>query len=488
MTSVAISRHRTAIHRTEMSRPVRTAFADGLINSQTDVFDYGCGHGDDLQHLRRQNIQCSGWDPAHRPDARRNPADVVNLGYVINVIENQEERKEVLWNAWGLARKLLIVSARLTIEAKDDVANPFADGLLTRSGTFQKFYEQHELREWIDSSLNVSSVPAAPGVFYVFRDQALHQSFIASRYRRKTATPRVRRSDVLYEQHKELLNSLIGFLAIRGRLPDVSELETAERICQHFGGLKRAWSVIRHVTGDEQWEGIRQERSQDLLIYLALARFGKRPAFSHLPRDLQLDVKAFFSTYQRACTLADGLLFSAGKPEIIEAACRQSPVGKLTPSALYIHTSALPLLPPVLRMYEGCARAYIGAVDGANVIKLHRKKAQVSYLSYPDFESDPHPALAASLVVPLQSFHINYREYSDVPNPPILHRKEEFISKEHPLYLKFSRLTKQEEKHCLYDEPEKIGTRSGWEEILNKRHICYKGHRVILISRPANEL
>jgi len=470
-----------------MSRPIRAAFADGLINPERDVFDYGCGHGDDLEHLRRQSIKCSGWDPSHRPDAQRNPADVVNLGYVINVIENPDERKAVLTASWQLARKLLIVSARLTIEAKDEAGTPFADGLLTRTGTFQRFYEQNELREWIDSSLNVSSVPAAPGVFYVFRDQALHQSFIASRYRRRTAVPRVRRSDILYEQHKELLNSLIDFLTARGRLPDASESETVVEICQHFGSLKRAWKVIRRITGDELWESIRLERSQDLLIYLALSRFSKRPTLSQLPRDLQFDVKAFFSTYQNACVLADELLFSAGKSEIIEAACRQSSVGKLTPNALYLHLSALTLLPPVLRIYEGCARSYIGAVDGANIIKLHRRKPQVSYLSYPGFERDPHPALAASLVVPLQSFHIHYHEYSGAPNPPILHRKEEFLSKEHPLYLKFSRLTKQEEKHCLYDEPEKIGTRSGWEEILNKKCIGYKGHRIILIRRPVEK-
>ena len=45
----------------------------------------------------------------------------------------------------------------------------FADGLLTSRGTFQKFFDQQELRNWIDQMLSVMSVPAAPGVFYVFR-------------------------------------------------------------------------------------------------------------------------------------------------------------------------------------------------------------------------------------------------------------------------------------------------------------------------------
>ena len=108
-----------------------------------------------------------------------------------------------------------------------------------------------------------------------------------------------------------------------------------------------------------------------MLIYLALARFDGRPRFSDLPRVLQLDVRALFSTYRRACALADDLLFSAGNPQAIDAACCAALVGKLTPGALYVHVSALSQLPSILRIYEGCARTYIGIAEGANLIKLH---------------------------------------------------------------------------------------------------------------------
>ena len=134
---------------------------------------------------------------------------------------------------------------------------------------------------------------------------------------------------------------------------------------------------------------------------------------------------------------------------------------------------------PYSRVYEGCARAYIGAVEDANIIKLHRDAPQVSYLSYPQFERDPHPALAASLLVPLQTFRIQHRDYSGSNNPPILHRKEAFLSDAHPLYPKFSRLTRQEEKWGLYDKAARIGTRRGWEQILTERGIRLAGHRLV---------
>jgi DNA phosphorothioation-associated putative methyltransferase len=478
MKTAAIARYRTALNRREMSRPIRLALEDSLITNDVDVFDYGCGRGEDIRQLASRGISCTGWDPNHRPEGERSSADVVNLGYVINVIEDSSERVEVLRSAWNLARKLLIVSARLSVEAKNGDYVPYEDGCITSRATFQKYYEQHELRSWIDKVLEVQSVPVAPGIFYVFRDPNLQQGFIASRYRRTSAAPRQRLTDDIFEEYKSLLQPLMKFVALRGRLPDKSELDVWSEISSKIGSLKRAFSIIRKVTGGEQWEQIRAERSQDLLIYLALSRFGGRPRISQLPFELQLDVRAFFSTYSQACSQADELLFSAGKLNLVDDACRTSTVGKLTHSALYVHTSALPYLPPVLRVYEGCARAYIGAVEGANVIKLHRGKPQVSYLAYPEFETDPHPTLFASLTIPLKTFHIYYREYADTKNPPILHRKENFLSANHLLHEKFARLTRQEEHHHLYEQPELIGTREGWQQELDKRGLHLRGHRL----------
>jgi hypothetical protein len=63
--------------------------------------------------------------------------------------------------------------------------------------------------------------------------------------------------------------------------------------------------------------------------------------------------------------------------------------------------SALEELPPLLRIYEGCGRALTGTVDDTTILKLHRVKAQVSYLEYPDFDVEPHPALATVVVARL---------------------------------------------------------------------------------------
>ncbi len=43
----------------------------------------------------------------------------------------------------------------------------------------------------------------------------------------------------------------------------------------------------------------------------------------------------------------------------------------------------------------------------------------------------------------------------------------------------FARLTCQEEKHGLLDEPSGIGTRDGWSRRLAERGFALKGHRIV---------
>jgi DNA phosphorothioation-associated putative methyltransferase len=479
MGSPAVARHRTALKRVELSRPIRLGIQDSLITSQTTVLDYGCGQGGDVRQLREQGIPVAGWDPFYSPQDEHPPSDVVNLGYVINVIENVTERAKVLQEAWSCTKRVLIVSARLTVDGEFDSELPYRDGYLTRLGTFQKRFEQQELRQWIESALDESCVAAAPGVFYVFRDPSLKYAYLTARLHRVAARPKQHQPDEIFEAHKQLFEQLIEFFLARGRLPVEEEMPSLEPLCRRIGNIRRAFAIVRRLTGSIQWDKIRAERAQDLLVYLALARFSKRPKYSVLPLSLQLDLRAFFSSYKHACEDADALLFSAGKRELVENACRTSLVGKLTPTALYVHENTLEVLQPILRVYEGCARALVGAVDRANIIKLRFVEPIVSYLSYPNFETDPHPVLASSLLVHLQTLKMRFRQYSGAENPPILHRKEQFIRHDDPSWSKYERLTRQEQSKGLYEQPSEIGTLKGWQTILQSKNLRVVGHRVL---------
>ena len=478
-TVLSQNRRKTAIARTDYSRPIRIALTDGLIDPTTTVLDYGCGLGDDVRHLSLQGVSSWGWDPDHRQDATLAPARIVNLGYVVNVIEDIDERVECLKRAWSLARGTLVVSARLATDTADlKPVGAYGDGVVTSIGTFQKFYEQGELKDWLDEHLPGPAVPAGPGVFYVFREATDRIGFLASRYRRRgnTVLPSI---ELGIEEHKGLLQPLIEFFEQRGRIPADDELLGSEAIRERFGSVRRALRLIERGHDPKAWKQIVLGRGQDLLLFLGLARFDGRPLFGQLPMEVRRDVKSLFSTYRSACEQADVALLAVGDIARVQRAAKRSPVGKVTPSAIYVHESALDSLPPLLRLYEGCARRYIGRVEEANLVKLHTTEPMISYLSYPEFESDPHPALAHSLTVHLQTFRLRERDYRSSRNPPILHRKETFITPDYPLHAKFARLTRLEEAKGLFEDTTRIGTREGWNQQLRDKQVTLRGHRVV---------
>ena len=128
-------------------------------------------------------------------------------------------------------------------------------------------------------------------------------------------------------------------------------------------------------------------------------------------------------------------------------------------------------------MYEGAARAISGNVDDATLVKINRLKPQVSFLVYPDFDTDPHPALQASLVAKLGEIRLKHRYFGDSDNPPILHRKDSFVPESYPGYSKFARLTRQEEKAGLLSRSD-IGNRNQWREALADSGLVVRGHQL----------
>ena len=100
----------------------------GLANKDSSIFDFGCGRGDDLKLLKAMDYNAVGWDPVFSPDTEKMASDVVNLGFVLNVIERPAERVEVIREAYSLATDVLVVSVRLIHELPKEGLQPFKDG------------------------------------------------------------------------------------------------------------------------------------------------------------------------------------------------------------------------------------------------------------------------------------------------------------------------------------------------------------------------
>ncbi len=479
----AIARHRTAMARTGLSRPVALALDAGVINGGATVFDYGCGRGGDVARLHRAGIAVAGWDPAHAPSHPRTEADVVNLGYVLNVIEEPTERIHALTEAWKLTRHTLIVAVRPEWELATVEGRRFRDGVMTTKGTFQKFFGHDEFLHLVRTATATEPVVVAPGTVFVFRDQDRANDFRVRALRRRPTGPRLTATEARFNENRDVLEPLLDFIDEHGRLP--ADTDPAPRwgaVRDRFGSLRAAFGLIRRATGEERWEHARQRAEDDLAVFLALMAFGGRPRWSDLSDHLQLDIKALFGSYRQACSVADKLLFSLGDPKHLDEQLRRVSVGKILPDAVYLHSSAIPSSGPIIRLYEGCARALVGDVPGANVIKLSRTDRRVSYLSYPTFDLEAHPALVESLRIDLQTFSMKHRDFRSFENPPILHRKETLVADSYPRRDTFARLTRSEEARGLFDHDGHIGNRRQWEELLTEIGLKIKGHRLLRLE------
>src|SRR5262249_20655990 len=153
----------------------------GFLDGRGTVFDYGCGRGDDVRLLTALALDATGWDPHFAPENEKREADVVNLGFVLNVIEDRSERRAALAGAFALARKVLAAAALRGGGTAYEQHRLFRDGVLTTRGTFQKYFTQHELRAYLEDTLAREPIAVAPGVFFVFRDDAEEQRFLAAR-------------------------------------------------------------------------------------------------------------------------------------------------------------------------------------------------------------------------------------------------------------------------------------------------------------------
>ena len=186
---VDVVRHRTAIIRRDLSQPVQMLVSHRIVTESTTVLDYGCGQGDDVAALAANGFQAFGWDPHYAPDGPRRPADVVNLGFVLNVIEDRHERAETLMAAYGFARRALSVAVMPLGKYPFDGLRPYGDGYVTARGTFQKYFAQQELRDFIAQALGEAPVAFAPGIFVVFRDKELEQEVLFKRQARDIVRP-----------------------------------------------------------------------------------------------------------------------------------------------------------------------------------------------------------------------------------------------------------------------------------------------------------
>ncbi|MER8824028.1 DNA phosphorothioation-associated putative methyltransferase [Mesorhizobium sp. M0991] len=434
MTSATVHRHRTAMVRHTLSQPMSLAVRHGLIRPGVTVFDYGCGQGDDLRALAVAGVEATGWDPHFAPDISLQDAEIVNLGFVLNVIEDPAERVVALKAAWELARRVLLVSVLIVGAVPVDGLRRFGDGYLTARGTFQKYFQQSEFKVVLTQTAGVEPIALAPGIFALFRSPEDEQDFLLERRRGRRASTSKYRTDRrakvlsakphLADRIANAIDAIAKFALQRGRLPhpdevpsDVHDLLAAERV-----SFARAQDVSQGTRIDERlFERAAADRREDLLVHQALNLLNRsRSAYRPSPSMVR-DIRHHFGSQQQFAEQTLEYLHALADPQRTAAAMRRAADNGLgaidEDGRLVINSRRVVDLEGVLRCYVGCAVHLSGDIDHEHIVRLDPLRRRTTLFSL-TAKRQPFPETSTSIMIDLKRQDVIIRD-----DPRVLVRK-----------------------------------------------------------------
>lgn len=509
----AVQRHLTALSRNTLSAPVQLLLRHGLLEPGTSVFDYGCGRGGDVAALSANGFAAHGWDPHYAADQPTLEADVVNLGFVVNVIEDPAERVDALHKAFRLARQVMSVSVMLY--GSESAGRPFRDGFITSRNTFQKYFSQSEFKDYVEQVLHQEAFMAGPGVAFVFADKDCEQRFNAGRYRTRgiaarllaTRTPRVRiargpnekankqqrgpstsRGEAKLLQIRPLLDSLWATALDLGRFPEPEEVGDLAEVHSLIGGLNKAVRLIEQHFDQGILAAAASTRADDLLLHMAVQQFSRRPPYRQLEPRLQRDIKTHFGDYRSAQSAGLRLLQDASDPSQLFDACQRAATEGLGwlegQHSLQLHLSMVDRLPVLLRAYVACGLVLWESLSDVQLVKIHITSGKLTLMEFDDFDANPIPLLRRRIKVNIRKQDYDLFEYDGAEHQkPLLYRKSRFLHEDYPGYAEQSAFDDAVEATGILDGSEFGPSPDSLFERLELQRLSVSGTRLVRSER-----
>lgn len=433
-----INRERTAISRYQFSSPFQILDRVGMVSNKFDYLDYGCGLGGDASILESLGLVASAWDPNHRPEGELMARDIVNLGFVINVIEDRAERDEALKKSFSLSKRMLVVSAMIASDAHILKFQPYKDGVITSRNTFQKYYSQDDLREYIREVLNVDPVPLGQGVYGVFKDPSLEFEYLQNKFKARGRDRMVRRMLSNPERKKILVNdNLDELLAYWSRCLERGSLGTkksdigSEKLIAVFKTVSRINAIILEEFDEAELFESQRRLREELILVFAILRFSGKIVFKELAQEQQASIRSHFSNITELNEAIAEQLSKLTDTEAIErlscAWAREEGVGFVEEGkSLTFHKAFFASLPLTLKLYVCCAEQLYNDFDVIDLIKIHFHSGKVSFMGYDDFSTSPIPMLRERIKVELWNQNVRFYDYIDQYRPKPLYLKSLF--------------------------------------------------------------
>lgn len=188
------------------------------------------------------------------------------------------------------------------------------------------------------------------------------------------------------------------------------------------------YSIQKRLSSDSELS------KNDLLVYLALARFRSENVVGNLSNTVQADIKTYLGNYLKAISISKKLLFATGEKENLIDMCEDAPAGINDEESFLIHSSAVPDLTPVLRVFIGMAGIFYGDIQNSDIIKIHKKSIKISFYNYDDFTNKNLPELHSRIKIDLAKQQMNFYNHRSNKNQQLLFFKEQYVLESHPGY------------------------------------------------------
>ena len=221
-----------------------------------------------------------------------------------------------------------------------------------------------------------------------------------------------------------------------GRLPEEEEYQDAAQAVQVFGSWQRALRAATRQVDHDLLQQAASARADEIRAFFAMQAFGRRKPLRDLEPRLQRDIKAFFGSLGVAELEGRRLLHQCADVEAVKAACERAASSGLgwldADHSLQLHTSLVPRLDPILRVYVGCATAFYGDVLSADLVKIHIQSGKITLMKFDDFVGKPLPRMLERVKVKLRDQDLDFFEYGGQYPPPFLYFKSRYINEEFP--------------------------------------------------------
>lgn len=432
---IKIFRYRTALKRKKLSSCMGALIDSSLVTRKSEIFDFGCGRGDDVAILQFSEFEnVSGWDPHY---ANEKPilssSEFVNLSFVLNVIEDAQERHDVLRTAFKISSKALVFSVMLHHQNTIQFARPYKDGFISSINTFQKYYSSTEIEEVVHSELNERPIKMAAGVYIVFKDKELEQEYLFKKQLGLLSEIKMPPKEEAVEKYGiELVNKFVLSILDFGRIPKIDELpeDLREVICETKVPYNRLSRLALSQISISELSKVQEGLASEILIFLAINMFDGRVKYRSLSSRMQNDVKAHFGSLLSANENAEKLLFSLSNvDELFEVAqaLERSGVGNFFDGKFRFHNDQKEKLPTPLKLFFKIGERLHRPIEDGDIVQLHIESKKMSYLRVDDFDKSALPRIHSREIINFFNLELTNVAHAEQKQVRVLYNKSKLM-------------------------------------------------------------